>query len=599
MKRNSRNIQQRGCLLHAFGWFLLYTALRVFECPIESSSSSAILYLERRPPELPYPNNNSTCSTLLQHSSALALWTQHISQIVSASRLPPDRDFVLRNKVTELLRLVTPRLPLSQSTMTRQWSTLERLQHKLERGEEISIVVLGGSVTMGVNCFTVKTQMRNCAWPYRLEQFLQQMGLKTVKVYNFAIAGSNTATGTALLSFLSDYYILPQPPDIIINAYATNDMHVQSILQAQSSNRTLHELVFDMSQEFVRAALSCGQPPLLIWVDDYLGNEQPEILATTALTQSIHVLSQYYGFSFLSYANLARDLVYGDTHESVFSPGKWYTSSSSSQTKMQREIHPSQSMHMVTAWLVAYHFLVLTTQTCTLESWQVHDYERTLNYHDHSIPPGLSPLETDESRFPRWPKMPRPVPSNRLPPKLTPDLTLEQVTDLWRSNETKSSSACSTKCPFVWVSGLSLHHPPLSAKAEYRAIQSLFQKVLVSSSWTLMDDTKRGDKLGWMPDSLGSKMVLQLPTTAPTQMTLFYLKSYGPKWEHSTVQVSMESMEGPHSFSLTGFHDKKTSEMYIHTVEPGTYSKMTVKLVQGTTFKLMGVAMCHDENKQY
>jgi hypothetical protein len=532
----------------------------------------------------------------MQQSSALALWTHHISEIVQASRLPPDRDFVLRNKVTELLRLVTPRLPFSQSSLTRQWSTLERLQHKVEHAEEISIVVLGGSVTMGVNCFTVKTQMRNCAWPYRLEQFLQQMGLP-VRVYNFAIAGSNTATGTALLSFLPDY--IPQPPDIIINAYATNDMHVQSILQAQSSNRSLPELIFDMSQDFVRAALSCAsQQPLLIWLDDYLGNEQPEILATTALTQSIHVLSQYYGFSFLSYANLARDLVYGDTHEALFSPGKWYASSP--QPKMQREIHPSQSMHMVTAWLVAYHLLVLATQTCTLESWHVSDYERTLHYNGHIIPPGLSPLETDETRFPRWPKMPRPVPPNRLPPKLTPDLTLEQVTDLWRSTE-ESSSACSTKCPFVWVSGLSLHHPPLSAKAEYRAIQSLFQKILVSSSWTLMDDTKRGDKLGWMPGPLGSKMVLQLPTNAPTQITLFYLKSYGPKWDESTVQVTLESSfaEPPYSFSLTGFHDKKTSEMYIHTVESGTFSKMTFEFIQGTTFKLMGVAICPIDKKQY
>jgi hypothetical protein len=585
MKRSTTNSKQHRCLLHAFGWLLLYTAVRVFECPIEP----AIVF--ERPQEWP-SSNNSTCSSELQQSSALALWTKHISQIVSASRLPPDRDFLLRNKVTELLRLVTPRLPLSQSTLTRQWSTLQRLQHKLQRGDEISIVVMGGSVTMGVNCFTVKTQMRNCAWPYRLEQFLQQMGLKTVKVYNFAIAGSNTATGTALLSFLSDY--LPQPPDIIINAYATNDMHVQSILQAQSSNRTLQELVFDMSQEFVRAALSCGQPPLLLWLDDYLGNEQPEILATTALTQSIHVLSQYYGFSFLSYANLARDLVYGDTHESVFSPGKWYATPTS---KMQREIHPSQSMHMVTAWLVAYHLLVLTTQTCTLDSWQVHDYERTLHYN-HYIPPGLSALDQDETKFPRWPKMPRPVPFDRLPPELTPDSTLEQVTDVWRSTETSSSSACSTTCPFVWVSGLSLHHPPFSAKAEYRAIQSLFQKVLVNASWTLMDDTKRGDKLGWMPGPVGSKMVFQLPTTASTQITLFYLKSYGPKWDHSTVQVTLESSVTTHSFALTGFHKKKTSEMYIHTVERGSYSKMTLEFVQGSTFKLMGVAMCHDKKKE-
>jgi hypothetical protein len=50
-------------------------------------------------------------------------------------------------------------------------------------------------------------------------------------------------------------------------------------------------------------------------MDDYLGNEQREILVTTELAQATMVLANYYGFTSMSYANVVRDIVYGDTHE--------------------------------------------------------------------------------------------------------------------------------------------------------------------------------------------------------------------------------------------------------------------------------------------
>ena len=91
-------------------------------------------------------------------------------------------------------------------------------------------------------------------------------------------------------------------PDIIINAYATNDMHIITMLEAQQGNTTLRDKVFDMIQDFVRRIMepspdvgttsSCGSsqqqqrlPPLLVHMDDYLGNEQREIWATTELYQ--------------------------------------------------------------------------------------------------------------------------------------------------------------------------------------------------------------------------------------------------------------------------------------------------------------------------
>ena len=87
--------------------------------------------------------------------------------------------------------------------------------------------------------------------------------------------------------------------------------------------------VFDMTQSFVRQVLhSCDPkevPPLLIHVDDYLGNEQRKIWETTELSQGVQVLASYYGFSSVSYADLVREIVYGDTAEKWFSSDWWET----------------------------------------------------------------------------------------------------------------------------------------------------------------------------------------------------------------------------------------------------------------------------------
>ena len=51
-----------------------------------------------------------------------------------------------------------------------------------------------------------------------------------------------------------DYQILPDDmpyPDIVINAYATNDMHYNSVQDALAKNITLGESLLRLSQAFV------------------------------------------------------------------------------------------------------------------------------------------------------------------------------------------------------------------------------------------------------------------------------------------------------------------------------------------------------------
>ena len=179
---------------------------------------------------------------------------------------------------------------------------------------------MGGSVVVGVNCRSSLREMniqmsmpnRLCSWPMRLESFINNiLGGDVVTVTKVAMGGTNTETANLILR----HGLLPdQTPDILIHAYSTNDMYYYTSKSAESSNLTLREKTFDLVQTFVRLVLSKSKcAPLLIHVDDYLGNEQYEIYKTTEYSQGIQVLANYYGFASVNYPNAVRDLVYTDT----------------------------------------------------------------------------------------------------------------------------------------------------------------------------------------------------------------------------------------------------------------------------------------------
>ena len=265
------------------------------------------------------------------------------------------------------------------------------------------------------------------------------------------MGGTNTATGNVIFQ----YDLIPpkiQNPDIVINAYSTNDMHILTVLEAQSSNTTLRDRVFEMTQDFVRHIMhSCDEttrpPPLLLHCDDYLGNEQVKIWETTELAQGISVLASYYGFSSFSYADVVRDIVYGDTYESWLSADWW------ANGKFEREIHPGMGMHIASTWVTVYNMLNLVTTYCSMPSY-AHPYN--INKYEDGVL-GLPPLRKDVIHAQGKPK-PRP---EGLPPVLTKELQLEDITALWKQSESdllkcraeNGKGHHATKCPFSWVSG--------------------------------------------------------------------------------------------------------------------------------------------------
>jgi len=115
----------------------------------------------------------------------------------------------------------------------------------------LKILLMGGSLLVGRNCRKIMKELglqftmpnRVCTWSNRLEQFLNQLfDGKLVEVTKVAMGGTNTATGSVIFQ----YDLVPEQArdaDIVINAYSTNDMHILTILEAQSSNTTLRDKV--------------------------------------------------------------------------------------------------------------------------------------------------------------------------------------------------------------------------------------------------------------------------------------------------------------------------------------------------------------------
>jgi lysophospholipase L1-like esterase len=586
--------------------------------PAAGQSASAIAI---QASNLPNPNSHPVCQKLPYPApSATSLWHQHINSILQATQLPNDPRFKFHDFTAQVLQIISPRLPRSVKSLPYDWASVEqvltigweRYQYlQLPKSQQaavdtpprpVKILLMGGSLIVGTHCRKLLSELnlsfrlpnRDCTWSNRMGKFLNAWaGGELVEVTKVAMGGTNTATGSVILQ----YDLIPQEarnPDIVFNAYSTNDMHILTVLEAQSSNTTLRDKVFEMTQAFVRQVLqSCTtkNPPLLLHMDDYLGNEQREIWDTTELSQGVQVLANYYGFSTMSYADTVRDIVYGDTSESWFSADWWGTG------KFEREIHPGMGMHISATWVAVYNMLNLVTTYCSLPAPHLVD---STEYRPGVM--GLPKLHDDVAQAKGKPHQ-RP---SGLPPPLTQDLLIENVTALWKHSQDEAACASQeqeqhhheVKCPFSWISGLSLQQNNQTWIKEY-----FQQRASLWEGWQISND---GGKMGLVPTKgTTSQLVLDFSLSQPIRaVTFFIMKSYGEKWEGSRLEVRVKSQDQSDAWKdiqireMVGFHGKNTSEMYTEAIELskpipiGSSLRLGAKLVGGTTFKILGLAVC-------
>jgi hypothetical protein len=133
--------------------------------------------------------------------------------------------------------------------------------------------------------------------------------------------------------------------------------------------------------------------------------------------------------------------------------------------------------------------------------------------------------------------------------------------------------------------------------------ETLGARTTESRGWKLVDEN---GKLGFMPEGLGDKVVLRFSDVPQPigSVTFFILKSYGPKWDKSQLSVTLAEMNQANEWQdvmkgdLSGIHAKNTSELYPETlnlpnpIHAGSSFQVTYELTGGTTFKIMGLAVC-------
>jgi hypothetical protein len=624
--------------------------------------------------------------------SAPFVWTEFLSEIHTASDLlPNDPKYAFHDFTAHLLQLVSSRLPRTTQTLPRTWDSLhavldigwkryqyfqahpDALQpsgygqppmidkdypHPENIPRPIQILILGGSLLQGTNCrkmirdlnIQMWLPLKHCNWGHRLGAFLNQvLQAPLVEVTNIGVGGTNTETGSILLH----HELIPpqaQNADIIINGYSTNDMHVWTMEQAGHSNATLGDQVRSMVEDFYRNATRLGRTPcnqrvepLLIYLDDYLGNEQREILTTMEGSSAVQSLARYYGFPTFSYADLVRDWVYGDTHETWFSPEGWFLNGD----VMEREIHPQLGMHVVASWVVAYNMLNMVANFCSIEPWR-HAGSGDDNMLEQSyeaiqrVVPQLPDLRNDAQYIPKG--KPR-APPKGLPPRLTKTLLLDHVSELWaqevaeqQHKENVGAESCQDgadanrqKCPFAWVTRIRVVPIPGVADTELENDGDAANAYWKAHAVTDFGDPKTSDwafqsdhmKIGAVPmKGVGSELLLEIPaksasSTTPVvgheplvdTVTLFYMKSYGEKWMDSTIRLEVKAKSSSQaidpsadwvtlsSIELTGWHAKSTSETFTETLRFGNAAdiqqlQVAATLIKGETFKIMGLLAC-------
>jgi hypothetical protein len=268
-----------------------------------------------------------------------------------------------------------------------------------------------------------------------------------------------------------------------------------------------------------------------------------------ALTRAAAVMSAYYGLASASMSDMVRDIVYGDTTESWFSPAGWYRDG-----KYGREIHPGSTGHQTMTYALAYNLLNLVSTRCNMVEYEVAPGSQGFR---QTVAEQL-PYDYSAERQPALlGGKARPTPRYSLPPRLTKSLALHNVSQLWAEEEfnttqvleasrgtgggtggsTKTTQCYSARCPFAWVQGTAEEFFKLPP-----GLEGYFAPVTKEmTNWTL----EKGKKSGFVPaygtDPADNRLVwefasLQQPIRS---VTLFFMKSYGEKWDNSVVRMDV------------------------------------------------------------
>ncbi|CAB9515449.1 expressed unknown protein [Seminavis robusta] len=599
------------------------------------------------------PFEKKLCSKLPLGATSSALWQNHLEEVFQASLHPLDPNQVHANWTKNLLHLMTPYFLEKGLRRSPDHGALRRImkiiQTKLrdpQNAPPLEVAVVGGSVTEGAGCDktyvvgvykneapTIRGQP--CSWPYRLQLLVDAfLGPGIIRIHNLAVGGTNSDLAGPVL----DYWLFPggsallqYGPDVIINAYSANDNLPPADKRGDKSNTTgdfsfFLERALGRAQKFIRTSIfsrPCQEAPVVLFVDEYLGNQHNFILGELFRFEAVDLLADWYGTTgAISSAQVVRRWVYADTTEKIFS-AEWIDK----KGRETRDVHFGMPGHQMIAWTVAYSFLTMALEFCEEETSRggdqphvsVASQNKSKINNNRTV---TAEFVADQDPHHRATKF---APANVLqlvqeevPPILDPELQVADVARQWKQDAvdrrkqlqdychaSSDKSAQALPCSFAFVAA------PMGTVRNANSLnQYLNQFIVENDGWAGEQDMRNGwqNKLGFVAGKSGASVRLRIDKTpnAVKTITLHTLKSYGEKWAESQAKFSLEwkhqesGKSHQTSFNILGYHNQTTSIAYPfvldlgpdHIAEKGSTLELQIDLIGGTTFKINAMMIC-------
>ena len=566
-------------------------------------------------------SNSKSFNALCQRiPSSPKAWIDNINVTLGASQdRQQDPSYILRDLNARALEFITPRLSRAMEgfphhnldkLLSKTRARFEYLTNYNATAENatippppIRIYVSGGSVAHGQNCVTSVRSITadRCSWPWRLRVLVNNLvGGDMIEIVNGARGGANSQAGRALLAYAPP----PQQPiDIIINAHSVNDQITFTRDQAAARNLSLSAYTLDMTQNFTRQVMTHHPDAVLLWLEDYLGNEARNLLELQEYAQTIHTLSKYYGFGVLSYTDAVRDVVYGDTHETALTP-VWYQDSPDSNDTMVREVHPGVMMHASVTYLWLHYGWNLLREACA----------GGFTNASSSIRYNTTRAEQATLHGVQWP---RPLPKG-LPPRLTTSLRLEDISDLWRNSTEEIMS--DSPCPFQWTAGIQKYLDLESLEEDSK--QQFAPYLRSAGTWQFTQSDFGQGRFGWAhyeyfanTTTPPQPLTFEVPSAGIRTMAVFVAQNIDPSWKDSKARVTVKDnlRKIVHTQTIDGYRfSSKTRKRAIRAAmaksvvltevdlsgivgsssQPSKNFTVEFQHVSGNGFKFMAMALC-------
>ena len=251
-------------------------------------------------------------------------------------------------------------------------SSFGRLFHKLNAGEHVAVMLLGGSFTEGTACDrNNRSFTHDCRWAYRLVQWMNE-------VYDGEVELISKSTSATISFYGYDVMVREsQPFDLLLVDYSINDQFL-----AESDRSTSLQMVTEM---IVRTAFE--RNAAVLYISEAFMNPSLEDLYNSVL--------QHYGVPLLSYSNvITPDLNAFVPQPTLPHPPQWYG-------KSKYVTHPSYPTHILLAQTVAYFLTAIgariPSEVPTPRPLPQHIFANTSKSENAFCSPALTSLSSIDS----------------------------------------------------------------------------------------------------------------------------------------------------------------------------------------------------------